>query len=59
VPLDRPFAGRRMSAVDQGDRYASNLPCDWVIVTAIRWIQLYPNAAPGWHQSRLAFISVD
>ena len=31
-PLDRPFAGRRMSAVDQGYRYAINLPCDFVIV---------------------------
>jgi hypothetical protein len=27
-PLDRPFAGRRMSAVDQAYRYAVNLPCD-------------------------------
>lgn len=27
-PLDRPFAGRRMSAVDQAYRYAINLPCD-------------------------------
>ncbi len=25
-PLDRPFAGRRMSAVDQGYRYAINFP---------------------------------
>jgi len=25
-PLDRPFAGRRMSAVDQAYRYAINLP---------------------------------
>lgn len=33
-PLDRPFAGRRMSAVDQGYRYAINLPCDWIIVTS-------------------------
>ena len=32
-PLDRPFAGRRMSAVDQAYRYAINLPCDWIIVT--------------------------
>jgi hypothetical protein len=31
-PLDRPFAGRHMSAVDQGYRYAINLPCDWIIV---------------------------
>jgi hypothetical protein len=28
-PLDHPFAGRRMSAVDQAYRYAINLPCDW------------------------------
>jgi hypothetical protein len=27
-PLDRPFAGRRMSAVDRGYRYAINAPCD-------------------------------
>ncbi|MCL4203200.1 MAG: Eco57I restriction-modification methylase domain-containing protein [Pirellulaceae bacterium] len=40
-PLDRPFGGRRMSAVDQGYRYAINLPCDWVIVTSIRQIRLY------------------
>ncbi|HPM83476.1 MAG TPA: Eco57I restriction-modification methylase domain-containing protein [Candidatus Anammoximicrobium sp.] len=40
-PLDRPFAGRRMSAVDQGYRYAINLPCDWVIVTSIHQIRLY------------------
>ncbi len=40
-PLDRPFAGRRMSAVDQGYRYAINLQCDWVIVTSIRQIRLY------------------
>jgi hypothetical protein len=40
-PLDWPFAGRCMSAVDQGYRYAFNLPCDWVIVTSIRQIRLY------------------
>ncbi len=28
-PLDRPYAGRKMSAVDQAYRYAINLPCDW------------------------------
>jgi uncharacterized ParB-like nuclease family protein len=33
-PLDRPFAGCRMSAVDQAYRYAINLPCDWIIVTS-------------------------
>ena len=40
-PLDRPFAGRKMSAVDQGYRYAINLPCDWVIVTSMRQTRLY------------------
>ena len=44
-PLDRPFAGRRMSAVDQGYRYAINLPCDWIIVTSIRQTRLYCKGA--------------
>jgi hypothetical protein len=46
-PLDRPFAGRRMSAVDQGYRYAINLPCDWIIVTSMRETRLYHK---GSHQ---------
>lgn len=40
-PLDRPYAGRKMSAVDQGYRYAINLPCDWIIVTSTRETRLY------------------
>ncbi len=40
-PLDRPFAGRRMSAVDQAYRYAINLKCNWILVTSIRQIRLY------------------
>jgi len=44
-PLDRPFAGRHMSAVDQGYRYAINLPCDWIIVTSIRQTRLYCKTA--------------
>jgi hypothetical protein len=40
-PLDHPFAGRRMSAVDQAYRYAINLPCDWIIVTSMRETRLY------------------
>ncbi len=40
-PLERPYAGRKMSAVDQCYRYAINLPCDWVIVTSIRQTRLY------------------
>ena len=40
-PLDRPYAGRRMSAVDQAYRYAINLPCDWIVVTSMRETRLY------------------
>jgi hypothetical protein len=40
-PLDRTYAGRKMSAVDQGYKYAINLPCDWIIVTSIRQTRLY------------------
>ena len=40
-PLDRPFAGRRISAVDQAYRYAINLPCDWALVTNLREVRLY------------------
>jgi len=43
--LDRPFAGRRMSAVDQAYRYAINLPCDWIIVTSMRETRLYYKGA--------------
>ena len=44
-PLDRPFAGRKMSAVDQGYRYAINLPCDWIIITSMRETRLYFKGA--------------
>ena len=44
-PLDRPFGGRRMSAVDQGYRYAINLPCDWIIVTSVRQTRLYSKGS--------------
>jgi hypothetical protein len=44
-PLDRPFAGRKMSAVDQGYRYAINLPCDWIVVTNLRELRLYHKAS--------------
>lgn len=40
-PLDRPYGGRRMSAVDQAYRYAINLPCDWIVVLNLREIRLY------------------
>jgi hypothetical protein len=44
-PLDRPYAGRKMSAVDQGYRYAINLPCDWILVTSMRQSRLYFKGA--------------
>lgn len=40
-PLDIPHAGRKMSAVDQGYRYAINLQCDWIIVTSMKETRLY------------------
>lgn len=40
-PLDRAYGGRALSAVDQGYRYAINLPCDWIIVTNLQEIRLY------------------
>jgi len=40
-PLDRPFAGRKMSGVDQALRYAVNLVCDWYLVTNLHEIRLY------------------
>jgi len=40
-PLEFPFGGRKMSAVDQCYRYAINLPCDWIIVTSMRETRLY------------------
>jgi hypothetical protein len=40
-PLDRPFAGRRLSAVEQGYKYATNLRCDWIVLTNLRQLRLY------------------
>ena len=40
-PLERPYAGRRLSAVDQGYLYAVGLACDWTLITNIREIRLY------------------
>jgi hypothetical protein len=51
-PLDRPFAGRRMSAVDQAYRHAINLPCDWIVVTSVRETRLYYKGADH-HTRRL------
>ncbi len=51
-PLDRPFAGRKKSAVDQGYGYAINLPCDWIIVTSMRQTRLYYKGADQYTYER-------
>jgi hypothetical protein len=51
-PLDRPFAGRRMSAVNQGYRYAINLPCDWILVTNLRQVRLYHKGSDQYTYER-------
>ncbi|HEU5116352.1 MAG TPA: DNA methyltransferase [Isosphaeraceae bacterium] len=51
-PLDRPFAGRKMSAVDQGYRYAINLPCDWILVTSMRQTRLYHKGSDQYTYER-------
>jgi hypothetical protein len=51
-PLDRPFSGRRMSAVDQGYRYAINLPCDWIVVTSMRQTRLYHKGSDQYTYER-------
>ncbi len=44
-PLDIPFAGRKLSAVDQALKYAVNTPTDWYLVTNLREIRLYSKQA--------------
>src|SRR5262249_27239392 len=40
-PLDRPFAGRKRSAVEQALQYAVNLRIDWFLVTNLKETRLY------------------
>ena len=51
-PLDRPYAGRRVSAVNQGYHYAINLPWDWIVVTSIRQTRLYFKGADQYTYER-------
>jgi SAM-dependent methyltransferase len=51
-PLDRPFLGRKMSAVDQGYRYAINLPSDWIIVTSMKQTRLYHKGSDQYTYER-------
>lgn len=44
-PLDIPFAGRKLSAVDQALKYAVNTPTDWYLVTNLRELRLYSKQA--------------
>ncbi len=43
--LDRPFAGRKLSAVQQASLYAMNMRLDWYIATNIREIRLFSKRA--------------
>jgi len=58
-PLDRPHAGRKMSAVDQGYRYAINLPCDWIIVTSMRQTRLYHKGSDQYTYERFDIEALD
>lgn len=40
-PLDRPFAGRKRSAVEQALNYAVQLRIDWYLVTNLKEIRLF------------------
>lgn len=44
-PLDIPFGGRKLSAVDQALKYAVNTPTDWYLVTNLRELRLYSKLA--------------
>ena len=43
-PLDRPFAGRHRSAVEQSLQYAVQLRIDWYVATNMREIRLFHKA---------------
>ena len=53
--LDRPAAGRKESAVDQGWRYANYTPdCHWIIVSNYRELRLYhTNKTPAYYEQFL------
>jgi len=53
--LDRPAAGRRESAVDQGWRYANyTADCNWVIVSNYRELRLYQTRkTPAYYEQFL------
>jgi hypothetical protein len=44
-PLERPYGGRKKSAVEQAYLYAVNLMCDWIVVTNMVETRLYNKRA--------------
>ena len=44
-PLDMPYGGRRLSAVEQGFGYAIDLGCDWIMVSSMVETRLYCKRA--------------
>ncbi|QDU20739.1 Eco57I restriction-modification methylase domain-containing protein [Urbifossiella limnaea] len=51
-PLDRPFAGRKRSAVEQAALYALQLRADWYVVTNLKEIRLYHKGHDTAHYER-------
>jgi hypothetical protein len=51
-PLDRPFAGRKRSAVEQAMLYAVQLRVDWYLVTNLRETRLYCKRQDTAHYER-------
>ncbi|MFO0800572.1 MAG: Eco57I restriction-modification methylase domain-containing protein [Gemmataceae bacterium] len=60
-PLDRPFAGRKRSAVEQAALYALQLRADWYIVTNLKELRLYHKGHDTAHYERfeLATLAAD
>ena len=48
-PQNGNFTGQ---SLDQGYRYAINLPCDWIIVTSMRQTRLYFKGADQYTYER-------
>src|SRR5207244_2350075 len=51
-PLDRPYAGRTRSAVEQAGQYAIQLQLDWYLVTNLHETRLYHKGHDTAHFER-------
>lgn len=57
-PLDRPFAGRKHSAVTQAALYALQLGIDWYLVTNLKEIRLYCKRQDTNHYERFETVKL-